>query len=170
MQHFQQAFKKPLGLQNKTTDTTPSLSSANYENPDFAVKRKFQSSNTKTRKLALFVLMSGLSWAIILYYLFNYTKRSSSSVTAAIYVARQNKQINEALGSNIDTPSIISRISGPVNNVKGFVDVEFDIVGTKGVKARVYLKCGRADRQLNTWDTEHFYVQLKNGDKIELEL
>ncbi|OMJ14955.1 Cytochrome c oxidase assembly factor 1 [Smittium culicis] len=162
-------LKKPLDkIIEKPSNLT--IEDAKYDNPIFAIKRDISAPTSNKKKFAMFIVASIITWGIGLKYAFNYSKMSSSSVTAAIFIARHDPEVIEKLGSNIDTASMFTEIKGTVSNVKGNIDVEFDISGSKKVVAKIVLKCHREDKNKNTWTTEEFYVLYPDGSKTLLEM
>ncbi|PVV02313.1 hypothetical protein BB560_003240 [Smittium megazygosporum] len=148
----------------------PSLSDANYENIEFAVHRDLNQPKSNKKKFLAFLLISIATWAIGIDIAVNYGKRASSSVTAALFMARMNEKVRAELGSDVDLPGLFSRIPGEVNNVSGIIDVVIPIMGSKNIKAALHLKSHRSNKKTNTWETDEFYVQLSDGTKIELNL
>ncbi|OLY78947.1 Cytochrome c oxidase assembly factor 1 [Smittium mucronatum] len=148
----------------------PPLEAANYENPNFATHREITPPPGNRRKFIAFLIASVITWGLGLKFAFNYSKLSSSSVTAATFIARNDDEVIEKLGTNVDTPSMFTEIKGKVNNVRGDIDIEYDISGSKKIVAKIILKSHRDQNNKNTWTTDEFYVQYPDGSRTILEL
>ncbi|PVU94492.1 hypothetical protein BB559_002991 [Furculomyces boomerangus] len=148
----------------------PPLSEAKFDNPRFAVERKLEEPKSKKKQFLVFLVVAGLTWGIGMNYAFNYSKMSSSSVTAALFIARHSDEVREILGANLDCPSLFTKINGQVNNVKGMIDVDFNVIGSNNELATLRLKCHRSNNELNTWATDEFYIETKEGKRIYLQM
>ncbi|OMH85152.1 hypothetical protein AX774_g1295 [Zancudomyces culisetae] len=168
--------------QKQSKDTTP-LVEARYENPAFAIRRdnifenpqdsaaRLAEKRKKIYKYTSYALLACLSWAVCIEYFFNDTRMTSSAVTAALFIARNNEEVVEAYGHGLDFPNnFYTKVYGVVNNLKGNVDVYFKVVGSNKREGTLYLKCHRKDLSTNVWTTDSFYILTPEGQKIPLEM
>ncbi|CDR37246.1 CYFA0S01e08856g1_1 [Cyberlindnera fabianii] len=77
--------------------------------------------------------------------MFNYEKTNSPIVTTTLHFLRRSKIVREVLGDEIDFASIYPWISGELNQVKGVVNITFDVKGSKQ-QGTISLKADRANR------------------------
>lgn len=80
------------------------------------------------RTLPVFFAVVGVS----LLGLFNYQKQSSSVVTSTLYALRISETGREILGDQIYFRHQVPWISGEINQLKGRIDIEYAVKGTKG--------------------------------------
>ncbi|KAJ2393972.1 cytochrome oxidase assembly protein 1 [Coemansia sp. RSA 2559] len=141
---------------------------ANAKNPAFAVERELPLPKSHKREIAIFVAVAAVTWGLGSVIAFNYQQMTSTPVTAALFTARHNKEVREAFGSQLNFTSAFPWISGDISHLKGVVDVEFDVVGTKGVTGHLVLKSRRLSSSQNgEWKTIEFYVETPDGRKID---
>lgn len=74
-----------------------------------------------------FWILMGVSAAIM----FNYEKTSSPVVTTTLHFLRRSQIIRDVLGNEIDFKNLYPWVSGELNQVKGAVNIKFDVKGTK---------------------------------------
>ncbi|KAJ2719733.1 cytochrome oxidase assembly protein 1 [Coemansia sp. Benny D115] len=140
---------------------------ANSKNPAFAVERELPAPKSWKREIGIFVAVSVVTWGVGTAIAFNYQKMTSTPVTAALFTARHNDEVREVLGSQLNFTSAFPWISGDISHLKGFVEVEFDVVGSKGVVGRLVLKSRRIGNQSGEWQTVDFYIMTPDGTKID---
>ncbi|KAJ2221832.1 cytochrome oxidase assembly protein 1 [Coemansia sp. RSA 485] len=142
---------------------------ANAKNPAFAIERDLPGPKSRKREIGIFVAVAAITWGLGTVIAFNYQRMTSTPVTAALFTARHNDEIKRELGSQLNFTSAFPWISGDISHLKGFVEVEFDVVGSKGVVGRLVLKSKRKGNQSGEWHTVDFYVSLPDGRRIDCE-
>ncbi|KAK7204452.1 cytochrome oxidase complex assembly protein 1-domain-containing protein [Myxozyma melibiosi] len=78
---------------------------------------------------------------------FNYGRQQSPLVASALYSARRSPSATEALGSNIRFRDSFPWISGSIDLLKGYVEVSFSVIGSKGVPATLHFKSTRKHKR-----------------------
>lgn len=84
----------------------------------------------RTRNRVQFIgfwILMGVSAALM----FNYEKMSSPVVTTTLHFLRRSAIIRDVLGDEIDFKTAYPWISGELNQVKGAVNIKFDVKGSK---------------------------------------
>ncbi|KAJ1965717.1 cytochrome oxidase assembly protein 1 [Dipsacomyces acuminosporus] len=142
---------------------------ANSKNPDFAIERDLPGPKSHKKEIGIFIAVAAVTWGLGTIIAFNYQRMTSTPVTAALFTARHNKQVREVFGSQLNFASSFPWISGDISHLKGFVNVEFDVVGDKGVAGRLVLKSRRAGKQNGEWQTQDFYVSTPDGLRIDCQ-
>lgn len=108
-----------------------------------------------------FWVLMGVSAILI----FNYEKTTSPIVTTTLHFLRSSDKIRDILGSNIDFGTMFPWISGELNQVKGAVNITFNVKGSKnnGVVRLV------ADRKNKNEDfLIHEWTLTVDGEKFDL--
>ncbi|KAJ1645494.1 cytochrome oxidase assembly protein 1 [Coemansia asiatica] len=140
---------------------------ANAKNPAFAIERDLPGPKSRKREIGIFVAVAAITWGLGTVIAFNYQRMTSTPVTAALFTARHNDEIKQELGSQLNFTSAFPWISGDISHLKGFVEVEFDVVGSKGIVGRLVLNSRRKGNQSGEWQTVDFYVSLPDGRRID---
>jgi cytochrome c oxidase assembly factor 1 len=87
----------------------------------------FKDRNRNRIQFVSFWILMGVSAVLI----FNYEKTTSPIVTTTLHFLRRSQIIREVLGDKIDFSSFFPWISGELNQVKGVVNIKFEVSGTK---------------------------------------
>ncbi|CCH43006.1 hypothetical protein BN7_2553 [Wickerhamomyces ciferrii] len=143
-----------------TTSTTSSISSAKPGNPEkrpMTIDRELPDPfKDRTRNRIQFVgfwVLMFVSAAVM----FNYEKTSSPVVTTTLHFLRRSEIIREVLGSGIDFADLYPWVSGELNQVKGAVDITFDVKGSKN-RGTIKLVANRNSRKedflIHEWSLE----------------
>ncbi len=103
---------------------------------------------------------------IVLLGTFNYEKQTSPIISSTMYTLRRSNNAREALGNNIKFASIFPWIRGPINHVKGHVDITFKVKGDSG-SGVIRLVAGRENRQHEFLISE-WSLTTKDGTEIDL--
>ncbi|KAJ1731563.1 cytochrome oxidase assembly protein 1 [Coemansia biformis] len=140
---------------------------AHAKNPEFAVERELLPPKSRRREVGIFVAVAAVTWGLGTVIAFNYQRMTSTPVTAALFTARHNEEVCEVLGKQLNFRSSFPWITGSISHLKGFVDVEFEVAGDKGVDGRLVLKSRRTGKQNGEWHTVEFYVATSDGRKID---
>ncbi|KAI7829106.1 cytochrome oxidase assembly protein 1, partial [Kickxella alabastrina] len=122
------------------------------------VERELLGPKSRKREVGIFIAVAAVTWGLGTVIAFNYQRMTSTPVTAALFTARHNEEIRRELGSQLNFNSAFPWISGDISHLKGFVEVEFDVVGDKGVVGHLVLKSRRVGKQNGEWETVEFYV------------
>lgn len=93
--------------------------------------------------------------------IFNYEKTRSPIINSVLYCLRRSEAAKSRLGANIGFSSSWPWVWGPLNTVKGDIDVEFGVKGDKG-RATLRLKATRTLR-LVPFDIHHFTLETEDG-------
>lgn len=93
--------------------------------------------------------------------IFNYEKTRSPIINSVLYCLRRSEAAKSQLGANIGFSSSWPWVWGPLNTVKGNIDVEFGVKGEKG-QAKLRLKATRTLR-LVPFDIHHFTLETADG-------
>ncbi|KAJ2777978.1 cytochrome oxidase assembly protein 1 [Coemansia linderi] len=168
------SYSSQVGAAAAAAAATPSAlqqkwESAHAKNPAFAVERDLPAPKNRKREIGLFLVFATITWGGGSIIAFNYQRMTSTPVTAALFTARHNDQVREVLGSQLNFTSSFPWISGDISHLKGFVEVEFDVVGDKGVPGRLVLKSRRTGKQNGEWTTTEFYIVMADGRKIDCD-
>ncbi|KAJ2559166.1 cytochrome oxidase assembly protein 1 [Coemansia sp. RSA 1933] len=159
------AFMSTQGGAEKSQQT---WEAANAKNPAFAIERELPLPKSNKREIAIFAVVAAVTWGLGSVIAFNYQRISSTPVTAALFTARHNEEVREAFGTQLNFTSAFPWISGKVTHLKGIVDVNFDVVGSKGVVGRLVLISRRPSNSQNgEWKTMDFYVETPDGHRID---
>ncbi|KAJ2517106.1 cytochrome oxidase assembly protein 1 [Coemansia sp. RSA 2049] len=141
---------------------------AHANNPAFAVARELPPPKSHKREIGIFVVVAAVTWGLGSVIAFNYQRMTSTPVTAALFTARHNEGVREAFGGQLSFTSAFPWISGDISHLKGVVDVEFDVVGSKEVRGHLVLKSRRiTSNQNGEWKTIEFYVETPEGHRID---
>lgn len=100
-----------------------------------------------------FWILMGVSAAIM----FNYEKTSSPVVTTTLHFLRRSKIIRDVLGDEIDFKNIYPWVSGELNQVKGAVNIKFDVKGSKNwgtIRLVADRESRRHDFLIHEWSLE----------------
>ncbi|KAJ2665393.1 cytochrome oxidase assembly protein 1 [Coemansia sp. RSA 1200] len=155
-------------LQQTTAGAQQTWEAAHANNPAFAVARELPPPKSHKREIGIFVVVAAVTWGLGSVIAFNYQRMTSTPVTAALFTARHNEGVCEAFGGQLSFTSAFPWISGDISHLKGVVDVEFDVVGSKEIRGHLVLKSRRiSSNQNGEWKTIEFYVETPEGHKID---
>ncbi|KAJ1950298.1 cytochrome oxidase assembly protein 1 [Linderina macrospora] len=161
-----QGVQRPAVRLSSTKAPSHTWAEATARNPAFAVERDLPGPKSRKKEIAIFVGVAAVTWGVSTLVAFNYQRMTSTPVTAALFTARHNDEIREVFGTQLNFASAFPWISGDISHLKGFVDVEFDVVGTKGVQGHLVLRSRRIGRQNGEWETQEFYVRAPDGRTV----
>ncbi|KAJ1666933.1 cytochrome oxidase assembly protein 1 [Coemansia sp. RSA 1813] len=162
------AYMSTQGAAAAAANVQQTWEAANAKNPAFAVERELPLPKSHKREIAIFVVVAAVTWGLGSVVAFNYQRMTSTPVTAALFTARHNEKVREVLGSQLNFTSAFPWISGDISHLKGVVDFEFDVTGSKGVVGRLVLKSRRLSSSQNgEWKTIEFYVEMPDGRRID---
>ncbi|KAI9502819.1 cytochrome oxidase assembly protein 1, partial [Coemansia spiralis] len=123
------------------------------------IERELPGPKSHKREVAIFVAVAAVTWGLGSVVAFNYQRMTSTPVTAALFTARHNDEVREKFGGQLNFTSTFPWISGDISHLKGVVEIEFDVVGDKGVVGHLVLKSRRqSSNQNGEWATTEFYV------------
>ncbi|ORX73841.1 DUF1783-domain-containing protein, partial [Linderina pennispora] len=131
------------------------------------VERELPEPKSRKKEISIFVAVAAVTWGLGTIIAFNYQRMTSTPVTAALFTARHNDEIREVFGTQLNFTSAFPWISGDISHLKGFVDVEFNVVGSKGVKGHLVLRSRRIGKQNGEWETQEFYVRAPDGRVVD---
>ncbi|KAI8974392.1 cytochrome oxidase complex assembly protein 1-domain-containing protein [Pilobolus umbonatus] len=95
-------------------------------------------------------------WVVGLGAALNHQRLSSSVVHGTLFMVRYDPRVIELLGDKVDYADSWPWISGTVNHLKGRINIEFDVSGSKGERAKVHFISRRLGPK---WITEEFSVK-----------
>ncbi|KAK9472423.1 cytochrome oxidase complex assembly protein 1-domain-containing protein [Dipodascopsis tothii] len=98
---------------------------------------------------------------------FNYERQNSSVVASTMYRLRRSPLVNRALGNNIRFKHAYPWISGDLDFLHGLIDIEFTIVGSKGVPATVHFRSSRPSKA-EPFAMERCEVVTEAGERLDL--
>ncbi|KAI8393687.1 cytochrome oxidase complex assembly protein 1-domain-containing protein [Radiomyces spectabilis] len=102
-------------------------------------------------------------WVVGLSSALNYQRLSSSVVSGTLFTVRYDPLVVALLGDNIDYADKWPWITGSVNHLQGKVNISFDVVGSKGERARVKFS---SVRQGPAWRTIEFTVTRESDGQV----
>ncbi|KAK9466888.1 DUF1783-domain-containing protein, partial [Lipomyces arxii] len=88
-------------------------------------------------------------------------------VHSTLYSARRSQLARQTLGSNIRFKDPVPWISGSLDIVHGDVNLSYNVIGSKGIPAKLHFRSIRRERghpfELVAWELE-----LESGQTIDL--
>lgn len=126
------------------------------------VDREFPDPFAKKKTNRRYMVVYAIGLTAMLAMIFNYEKTGSPIITSTLYFVRRSKIANERLGEGIDFLNSFPWISGPLNTVRGNIDIVFSVKGDKGT-GRLKLKATR-ESKMNPFDIHHFLLEIKEED------
>jgi len=156
-----------MRFQSSTTTTTTTTTSSNSSNSSTTTTPNNSKKMTIDRELpdpfkgrtrnriqfVLFWVLMGASAAVM----FNYEKTSSPVVTTTLHFLRRSEVIRDVLGDQIDFKNLYPWVSGELNQVKGAVNIKFDVKGSKNhgtIKLVADRKSRRDEFLIHEWSLE----------------
>ena len=141
--------------------------------PDPAVERKVVNvdrelpdpfADKKLNKRYFWVYAVGVTLLCAL--IFNYEKTRSPIINSVLYCLRRSDVAKAELGPNIGFQSSWPWIWGPLNTVRGDIDVVFGVRGDSGA-GKLRLKASRT-LKLVPFDVHHFTLETADGTVLDL--
>lgn len=139
------------------TITTPVVPLRKVANVDRELPDPFADKKQNRRYFWIYSVGVFVLCAVI----FNYEKTRSPIINSVLYCLRRSEMAKGQLGSNIGFRSSWPWVWGPLNTVKGNIDVEFAVKGDNG-PATLRLKATRTLR-LEPFDIHHFTLETAEG-------
>ncbi len=107
-----------------------------------------------------------LAMALAIIGFFNFQKQESSVVSSTLYALRTNPLVRQELGNEIYFASRFPWIRGEINQMRGLIDIEFWVKGTKS-SGQVSLKCKRRGRN-GYYVTSEWSLTMEDGRVLHL--
>lgn len=142
----------------------PNVTAADYK-PPVTVDRDLPDPFKDKKKNRWYFVVYLIGVVVSLAIIFNYEKTRSPIINLGLYFLRRSKIARDVLGSGIDFTSLWPWILGPLNTVKGKIEISFDVKGANGT-ATIKLKATR-ELKLLPFDVHHF-VLVKDGVSYDL--
>ncbi|KAI9223648.1 hypothetical protein BC828DRAFT_402975 [Blastocladiella britannica] len=128
------------------------------------VKRRMASSSSdakaggssKVKSVVVLAGFSGLLFGLTQYFL-NEQRRKNLIMDVLLFQLRTNPTLREELGDNVNLAGW-KWISGEINQIRGWVDVSFDVTGSTGKVARVEVKMQQYPNDRRKWETLDYFV------------
>lgn len=98
--------------------------------------------------------------------IFNYQKSSSSVISSTMYALRTSPQAREYLGDDIYFAHKMPWIWGEMNQLKGRIDIQFSVKGTKN-SGMMRFTSNRPTR-MGMFETTEWSLETQDGEKIDL--
>lgn len=124
---FQSTITTPIQSNTTTNNATTSPKEKKPMTLDRELPDPFKDRNKNRIQFVSFWVLMAISAMVM----FNYEKTSSPVVTTTLHFLRRSALIRDLLGDQIDFKSLYPWISGELNQVKGAVDIKFDVKGSK---------------------------------------
>ncbi|KAK9462558.1 cytochrome oxidase complex assembly protein 1-domain-containing protein [Lipomyces oligophaga] len=161
---------EPVQVHVKTS-TTPLADAlrARNEKPKhkIVVDTELPDVSSKTPRLMLYYSAFFGVIAFISYGFFNYERQQSPVVSSTMYTARRSPTVHKYLGSNIRFRDPFPWIYGDINTVRGFIDFEYIVIGSKNVPARIHFSSSRPKFgepfEMTAWE-----LKLEDGTVVDL--
>ncbi|KNE60474.1 hypothetical protein AMAG_18541 [Allomyces macrogynus ATCC 38327] len=125
-------------------------------------------SSAAARQESMFTARNGLfltaftaTMAGMTAYFLNLQRRKNLVMDALMFQIRTNPTLRAELGDNIDLAGW-GWISGEINQMKGLVDIAFDVTGSTGKVAKVEVKMQRFPHDPLKWQTVDYFVSTKD--------
>lgn len=99
-------------------------------------------------------------------FVFNYEKTSSPIINSVFYVLRRSDEVKQKLGANISYSSPYPWIYGPLNTVRGEIDISFGVKGDKD-SGTLRLKATRESKMF-PFDIHRWTLTTTDGHVIDL--
>lgn len=114
------------------------------------------------RTLPIFVaLVTACAVAI-----FNYQKMSSPVIASTLYALRVNSRARALLGDEIYFRQQIPWIHGEMNQLRGRIDIWFDVKGSKGTATMRFASNRKTPR--GTFETTEWSLKTADGEFLDL--
>ncbi|CAK7913218.1 cytochrome c oxidase assembly factor 1 [[Candida] anglica] len=127
-----------------------------------SIDRELPDPFQKKKQNRYYFVCYGLGVTLSCIFIFNYEKTMSPITNSVMYFLRRSHNASEVLGDDITFASQWPWIWGPLNAVKGDVDIEFDVKGTKGT-GTLKLRATRESKQV-PFHVHHWTLDVKDGE------
>ncbi|KAI1388712.1 DUF1783-domain-containing protein [Hypoxylon trugodes] len=98
--------------------------------------------------------------------IFNYQKLSSPVVASTLYALRTNKKAREYLGDEIYFKHQIPWISGEMNQLRGRINIQFSVRGTRNTAVMRFTSMRPTARGL--FETTEWSLERPDGTRLDL--
>lgn len=132
------------------------------------IERELPDPFKEKRKNRMYFWVYAIGITALCAIIFNYEKSSSPIVNSVLYCLRRSEQGKKYLGSNIGFKSSWPWILGPLNTVKGNIDIEFDVKGDLQT-GKLHLKASRSSK-LVPFDLEAFELVINDANHTAVDL
>ncbi|KAI0205753.1 DUF1783-domain-containing protein [Astrocystis sublimbata] len=114
------------------------------------------------RTFPIFVVLIVISSLAI----FNYQKLSSPVVASTLYSLRTNKRARELLGDEIYFKHQIPYISGEMNQIRGRIDIQFSVKGTRSTGVMRFASNRPSPKGM--FETVEWTLEMPDGTRVDL--
>lgn len=114
------------------------------------------------RTFPLFLAIIGASSIAI----FNYQKLSSPVVASTLYALRTNQRARDILGDEIYFKHQIPWISGEMNQLRGHIDIQFPVKGTRATATMRFASHRPTPR--GVFQTTEWSLETADGRRVDL--
>lgn len=132
--------------------------------PPVTLDRELPDPYADKKKNRYYFVAYGIGVIVSLAIIFNYEKTRSPIINSTLYFLRRSSVAKEELGEGINFASSWPWISGELNTVKGRIDIEFQVKGTKQ-NGTLKLKAERESKQVG-FQVDHFVLVCDNKQGI----
>lgn len=153
----------PSLLRYNATSTSPPPSS-----PVVSLNKELPDPFVRQKRNRIYFVCYGIGVVVSCLVIFNFEKTNSPIITSAFFFMRRLSLVADALGNDIEYALSYPWISGPLNTVKGNIDISFEVKGSKGT-GTVRLKATRT-LKITPFDVRHFVLEThgKHPQVIDL--
>lgn len=130
--------------------------------PPVTLDRELPDPFAKQKQNRKYFIVYGLGVALSCIITFNYEKTRSPIITSTLFFLRRSEISKQQLGGGIDYKSSWPWISGPLNTVKGDIDISFDVKGDRS-GGTVKLRASRESKQ-HPFVVHHFLLAIDGKD------
>lgn len=160
-----------IKLYSTPSSSSSSSSSTSTSSPDaseriVSVDRELPDPFAFRKQNYYYFTCYGLGVFLACVFIFNYEKTSSPVITSAMYFLRRSNLAVNALGDDITFAYQWPWIWGTLNTVKGDVDIEFDVKGSKN-SAVLYLQANRESKQ-EQFKIRKWILKTADGNIVDL--
>lgn len=149
-----------LALTNKATTSTAD-SGESYK-PPVTIDRELPDPFVRQKQNRYYFIVYGIGVTVSCIITFNYEKTRSPITSSTLFFLRRAEISKTLLGNGIDYASSWPWISGPLNTVKGDIDISFAVKGDKN-DGTVRLKATRENRT-HPFVIHHFVLDVEGKE------
>lgn len=131
-----------------------------------SVERELPDPFKKKKQNRMYFWAYAVGTALSCVLIFNYEKTRSPIVNSVLYCLRRSDDAKAALGPNIGFSSSWPWIWGPLNTVKGNIDITFKVKGDVG-EGDLHLKASRTSK-LVPFDIHAWTLTTADGKVLDL--
>ncbi|KAI9190253.1 cytochrome oxidase assembly protein 1 [Blastocladiella emersonii ATCC 22665] len=113
---------------------------------------------TLGKSVAMLTVFGASMFGLTKYFL-NMQRRKNLVMDILMFQLRTNPTLKDELGESIDLAGW-KWIDGEINQLRGIVDVKFDVTGTKGGVATIAVKMQRYPHDPTRWQTVDYHVEM----------